>query len=126
MVNLELENHEIELGQSVKGQFIWQSSIRKAIIVRISTGWSTRGKGICDRETVGKQIFSDVEPNQIYKFTVDVPINSPISYEGKLIQIVWEVKMTTYNHGLFGKLGNQTAEYFAALKVYPRYHRIKS
>jgi hypothetical protein len=127
MINLELENHEVELGQSLKGQFIWRSpSVKKAIAVIISTGWSTRGKGICDRVTVGKQIFGDVEPNEIYGFAIDLSLNAPNSYEGKLIQIMWEVKMTAYNHGFLGKFGNQTQEYFAALKVFPRYYRMQS
>ncbi len=127
MINLDLENHEVELGQSVKGQFIWRNStIKKAIAVVVSTGWFTKGKGICDRETVGKQIFSDVEPNEIYEFAIDLSLNAPTNYKGKLIQIAWEVKMTTYNHGFLGRYGNQTAEYFAALKVFPRYYGMRT
>jgi hypothetical protein len=118
-VDFELASQSIKLGETVTGKFICQGIDRKLGAVDISINWYTRGKGIQDRQTVRSQIFNVIEPDIIMPFSLELPTNAPPTYEGKLIRIVWEVKMTVYVNGFLGRFGNQKQEYFASINVLP-------
>jgi hypothetical protein len=117
-IALELKSHEVELGQTIEGSFICQGS-KKSITVEVSVGWHTSGKGDRDKEIVSKKIFNEIRSDWITPFALYLPTTAPPTYKGRLIQIDWEVKFTTYIQGFLGKFGNQTEEYFAVLKVLP-------
>ncbi|AFY74996.1 hypothetical protein Syn7502_03098 [Synechococcus sp. PCC 7502] len=119
-IDFELETPEVELGQVVTGNFIWQgSTARKSISVDIAIGWCTQGKGYQDQDTVCHQVFNEVEPDVIMPFAIALPLNAPPSYSGKLIKIMWKVTTTIYIQGFLGKFGNQKEEFSRPIKVLP-------
>jgi len=122
-VDFELESPSIKLGESVRGNFICRDTARKSGSVDISVEWYTRGKGNQDRQTIRSQIFNQIEPDVITPFSLQLPTNAPPTYEGKLIRIVWEVKMTVYISGFLGRFGNQKQEYFASINVLPSHRK---
>jgi len=97
--------------------------IQEGSSVDISVEWYTRGKGNQDRQTIRSQIFNQIEPDVITPFSLQLPTNAPPTYEGKLIRIVWEVKMTVYISGFLGRFGNQKQEYFASINVLPSHRK---
>lgn len=106
MIDIQLEQQTIAAGESLSGTVIWQSDrneIPKS--ATISIGWSTEGRGTRDRKTVNKL---SLDPNQFaaaqgdaIPFSLDIPDAGPITYNGNLIRVIWELKILIDMPGLF-------------------------
>jgi hypothetical protein len=87
MIRLELSQETVRTGEQVAGSASWSSSGGKApnsfeVICR----WRVEGKGrrkeqFIDRATGGNQVA----------FNFEIPLQGPLSYEGKLFRVVWEI-----------------------------------
>ena len=92
MIRLELSQETVRTGEQVAGNASWSSSGGKEprrfqVICR----WRIEGKGrrkeeVIDRAGGGNQVA----------FNFEIPLSGPLSYDGKLFRIVWEIVANAY------------------------------
>jgi hypothetical protein len=87
MIRLELSQESVHNGERVTGHATWSSSGGKEprrfeVICR----WRIEGKGRKKPEVIDKASGG----NQI-AFNFEIPVPGPLSYDGKLFRIVWEI-----------------------------------
>ena len=87
MIRLELSQETVRTGEQVAGNASWSSSGGKEprrfqVICR----WRIEGKGRKKEEVVGTAFGG----NQV-AFKFEIPLHGPLSYDGKLFRIVWEI-----------------------------------
>ncbi len=64
--------------------------------VRIELGWSTEGRGDTDSDTVASLVIPVDEFGMANaRVELPVPANGPISYDGALIRVRWELSAQT-------------------------------
>ena len=87
MIRLELSQESVHTGERVTGHASWSSSGGKAPHnFRVICRWRIEGKGrrkeeVIDRAAGGNQVA----------FNFEIPLSGPLSYDGKLFRIVWEI-----------------------------------
>ena len=87
MIRLELSQESVHTGERVTGHASWSSSGGKAPHnFRVICRWRIEGKGrrkeeVIDRAGGGNQVA----------FNFEIPLSGPLSYDGKLFRIVWEI-----------------------------------
>lgn len=68
----------------------------KVRAVRVSLGWFTEGRGDKDHGTVAE---AEVPTDQYGALAMQVPLwvpgDSPVSYDGRLIRVLWEIEIRT-------------------------------
>lgn len=97
MIEFALDSPEVPVGGRLKGTVRWapaaETKIRRLII---KAGWRTEGRGDEDEQ----EVFRAEHPGQTVPagglvsvaFEVPIPEDGPITYEGKLIRILWAVE----------------------------------
>jgi hypothetical protein len=92
-LSLELTQKQYEVGESVLGKLEWKGSTREVKEIQVGLRWHTTGRGDLSQEIVVRESVGDriVTSSNSYDFSVLIPVGSPISYDGKLIRIIWEV-----------------------------------
>lgn len=96
MITIQLDETTVSPGARVKGSAVWtpdrQVSPRE---LRISAEWRTEGRGSTSsgkggelRFPAGPQGF--MPPVQL-PFELVLPPDGPLSYDGKLIRVIWEL-----------------------------------
>lgn len=125
-IAIQLESETICPGDLLSGSLIWQSPEgdqvpRKAIA---SLGWHTEGWGNTDQRTVQKRSFH-VDPlhssSQPIPFAFQIPDNAPITYDGALIRIIWELHVCLYWTVLSLPLRKGPQEQTCRIYVVPRH-----
>jgi hypothetical protein len=92
MIRLELSQESVHTGERVTGHASWSSSGGKAPHnFRVICRWRIEGKGrrkeeVIDRAGGGNQVA----------FNFEIPLSGPLSYDGKLFRIVWEIVAHAY------------------------------
>lgn len=103
-LDIEIDNDVVEVGATVSGRIQrWPSDgddnskkIGKIQAVRVKVSWRTEGRGDRARATVGEITIPAAEFGQASgSFSVPIPPNSPISYDGSLIRVIWELEART-------------------------------
>ena len=90
MIRLELSQESVQNGEQVTGHASWSSSEGKEprnfqVICRWRIeGKARRNEQVIDKASGGKEIA--------FKFAI--PLDGPLSYNGKLFRIVWEIVAT--------------------------------
>lgn len=98
MINIQLQNNQIEVGKLLSGQFYWTGNkTPKEISVKVR--WRTEGLGNVDTETLYSNSFVGTTSSA---FTCKIPALGPVSYDGQLIQIIWEAIVEVRFPGIFG------------------------
>lgn len=106
MIDLRLVRDEVPAGGAVEAQILWtphkQTQPKKAIA---KLQWRTEGRGSSDTQVVEQiqldtHLFTRGVPSQI-PIRLSVPSAGPISYNGSLIRIIWEVSLYVDLPGLF-------------------------
>ena len=82
-MTIELDRAAAECGGSVTGTAAWSGAGSADVILR----WSTSGDGIVDGGTTEAAVIADGQA----RFELPVPHDGPMSFEGKLISVRWEV-----------------------------------
>ena len=83
-------------GAQVAGQVIWTPEGEKQPRgIKVSLRWRTEGRGSTDMLTVAElespvTVASAGMPVQV-PFSLNLPIDGPVSYNGNLIRIIWEL-----------------------------------
>lgn len=104
MINIHLRQPELEAGQQLHGSFTWhpsQPKTPKAAIVTVA--WRTAGRGYIDKQNVTEIRLEPgfgFEVNGASDFSVLIPSTGPVSYDGGLLQIIWEVHVSVNLSGL--------------------------
>lgn len=94
MIQIKLENEEVRAGERLRGQALWTSDGGKQPRkIEVSCQWRIEGKGRPKREVVDEAVEHDVAARSQVTVPLDfgIPSLGPLSYEGKLLSIVWEV-----------------------------------
>lgn len=102
-LNVTLEATQAEVGASFRGRAVhrgWDGgpldeSRSRVRGVRVELRYQTEGRGTTARDTVATiELPADDNGNVGATFELPVPSTGPISYDGKLIRVLWEVKAT--------------------------------
>ncbi len=91
MIRIELAADSILNGDHVRGQAHWNSDGKEARKLEVLCRWRVEGKGRRREEIVDLEI--DVAPGArvTIPFDFEIPLLGPLSYDGKLFRIVWEI-----------------------------------
>lgn len=78
--------------------------------VTVELLWRTEGRGTGDRKIIDT---CSIDPQQLtlglaIPFTVQTPYEGPITYNGALFRIIWEIKATVVLPGMLTKKEEQT------------------
>jgi hypothetical protein len=90
MIRLEVTQENVRTGEQVTGHASWSSSNAKAPRdFRVTCRWRIEGKGrrkenVIDTAAGGNEIA----------FEFGIPLSGPLSYDGKLFRIIWEIVVT--------------------------------
>lgn len=94
MIRIEMRATEIRAGETLSGQAIWSSDKGKTPRkVAVTVQWVVAGKGAKYEHVVGDAVEEDIgsKSQVVVPFELEVPALGPLSYEGKLFRISWEV-----------------------------------
>jgi hypothetical protein len=105
MIHLTLDQHTVAAGHSLSGTLIYQqTSSRQHAPDRttLELRWYTEGRGTCDRQTIHSLTLN---PEKLatgvpIPFTLKIPDEGPITYNGSLLRIIWEVQAKANYPGL--------------------------
>ncbi len=96
MIEIQLERDTVRLGETVTGKIIWSFPPAKFKEGIAKLVWYTEGRGGQDYEYVQQMRF-DIDPDagqpQIFPFAFPIPGLAPISYDGKLLRVLWRVEV---------------------------------
>ena len=87
MIDISLNKAVIEVGEVLEGTLNWSSSNKQSPNMTLSIGWRTEGRGDIESQHLYKEEVIMLP----YNFRYQIPIKAPVSYDGKLIRIIWEV-----------------------------------
>jgi len=91
MINYQLNENTFTLGDTVSGSCQWLPSGNEAKKkATLTVGWRTEGRGDVDSEFIYQ---AEIFPQQLVKFNCKIPLNAYPSYDGKLLRIIWEVRV---------------------------------
>ena len=91
MIRIDLAANGVKNGERMKGSVTWRAEGSKTPrAIEVVCRWRTTGKAkhqeVLDRVEVAAPAAETVIP-----FDFAIPLYGPLSYTGKLLQIVWEV-----------------------------------
>ncbi|OKH12917.1 hypothetical protein [[Limnothrix rosea] IAM M-220] len=107
MIDLQLEQSQIALSYPIVGEFTWQpdNPDKAPKSAEVFVAWMTAGRGSRDRQIVATQ---PIKPERLLKyrqrpfeFSLDIPNDAPLTYNGHLFRLMWEVKVQIVFPGLF-------------------------
>ena len=94
MIRIELERNEFRTDERVKGRAVWESAGGKTPRkIEVSFRWRVVKPGQDRVEVVDNTVLMDVgERAQVtVPFDFEIPPEGPLSYNGALFSIAWEV-----------------------------------
>ncbi|MDJ0553281.1 MAG: hypothetical protein QNJ68_02315 [Microcoleaceae cyanobacterium MO_207.B10] len=69
MIDIQLQNNEIEVGQSFSGQFYWTGN-KTPEEISFEVRWGTKGRGTVDSETLYSNSFAGTTSSAFRSFSV--------------------------------------------------------
>jgi len=99
MITIKLKQDQISPGQILQGECSWQTNSDKDFQnATLTLGWRTEGRGNVDQEKFSQKIkLASLVP---VPFECAIPPKAPLSYDGELIRIIWEIEVS-FDKGLF-------------------------
>lgn len=92
MLHVTLRNSLVELGKPLTGQVSWQSSQSSPQPVTIKLGWHTEGRGSKQKQTIVTLDLGQLSARDVRSFECELPREAPVSFDGKLFRVIWEVR----------------------------------
>lgn len=91
MIRLELEQDAVVNGDHLRGNAEWTTEGKQPRKFEVICRWRVEGKGRKYEEVVDLEL--DVSPgaHASLPFDFEIPMVGPLSYDGKLFRIVWEI-----------------------------------
>ena len=100
--SVEVDDYFVELGARVEGRVLLPGaegldpSVERIREVRVALHYWTEGRGDSDSWHGAPQVFDvNIDGSLHGRFSLDVPANAPISYDGSLFRVRWEVEART-------------------------------
>lgn len=93
LISLDLVDTVFEPGAMLAGQIEWNLA-RSPKRVTVAVGWYTSGRGSEDEGIEWQQEWQTEQHSGIETFRCQLPYE-PLSYSGKLIEIIWYVSAET-------------------------------
>ena len=107
MIDLLLEQSQIIPSHTLSGEFTWQpdNPDKEPKSAQVAIAWFTEGRGTRDYKTVASQ---SIEPERLLKFRqrpfefqLAVPYDAPLTYNGHMFRLIWEVEVRIVFPGIF-------------------------
>lgn len=90
MISIQLKQNQLSPGQMLRGDCHWQTRSDKDFCpATLTIGWRTEGRGNVDKDQFCQKIKLASLVSVPFKY--EIPLNAPLSYDGQLIRIIWEV-----------------------------------
>lgn len=112
MIDIQLQKNEIEVGQSFSGKFYWTGN-KTPEEIKCKVRWRTKGRGTVDSDTIYSNSFVGTTSSA---FTCKIPALGPVSYDGQIIQIIWEAIVEVKFPGIFSGMEKEVKVF----RVIPR------
>jgi len=92
MIRIELEKDRVRNGERVTGRAVWSARGEPAQVMEVVCGWRIEGR-VERRESIIGRVEADVSRRSevVLSFDFEIPLAGPLSYDGKLFRIAWEV-----------------------------------
>jgi len=91
MIRIDLAQDEIRNGEHLRGRAQWNSEGKDARKLEVLCRWRVEGKGSKHEEIIDLEIDVAPEPQVTIPFDFEIPLVGPLSYDGTLFRIVWEI-----------------------------------
>lgn len=115
MINIQLNQLYFKVGEKISGTCLWNPDSKNNLKSdKLTVGWLTEGRGDKEENIL---FTTKIEPFIKASFVCQIPPIGPISYDGQLIRIIWEVNV------IFSKpkfLGSQEEKQTQVFIVVPR------
>ncbi len=124
-IDIRLEHSQLVVGEQLTGSVSWNPTDRHKDLksANLQLRWYTQGRGTRDSTVVYQEELDLDRLASSYispiPFSIRIPDEGPITYNGSLIRILWEVNVSIKVPGLF-KRGKQES---CPLHVIPRQAR---
>ncbi|MEM1169871.1 MAG: hypothetical protein AAGJ08_12535 [Cyanobacteria bacterium P01_H01_bin.35] len=104
MIGIELQNDVIEVGKFLSGSFSYTrdssyNQEKRPYEINLKVALRTEGRGDVDTEIIYDNSFLETTYST---FGCRIPPLGPISYDGELIRVIWEVITEAKFPGIFG------------------------
>jgi hypothetical protein len=112
---LDLQTNVVECGGALVGTVSWTGNVRHsglAVVLR----FRTQGRGDVDSAEAARFDLGSGEAGEA-RFQLDVPAVGPVTYNGQLLRVLWQVAVTTSGKRKFTSGADSTA---VELTVVPR------
>jgi len=92
MIRIVLSEETVRNGERVKGSVTWQADGSKTPrSIEVVCRWRTEGKGTKRQEIVDTVARENPPSEAVIPFDVAIPLYGPLSYDGKLLRVIWEI-----------------------------------
>lgn len=95
MIEVHTDTHATTVGGLVRARVRWQHD-KAPTEVRIELRWFTEGRGTTNSATVDRVVVDAAQgpiPPEV-EATLTVPTAGPLTYDGVLVRVRWEVRAT--------------------------------
>ena len=108
-INLALNEEMVVAGDRLFGKLSYATQ-EPPKQVKVELCWYTEGRGTRDRKVTDTCLLDSQQLTfgVPIPFTVQTPHEGPITYNGSLFRIIWEVKATVVLPGMLSKKEEQT------------------
>jgi len=108
-ISLFLDEERVASGDRISGKLSYPTQTPPQEVM-VELLWQTEGRGTRDRQVVDTCL---IDPQQLtlgfaIPFTVQSPDEGPITYNGFLFRILWEIRATVVLPGMVAKKEQQT------------------
>lgn len=96
MIDIELSEDVVRVGEAVQGVVTWPGVEKQPKQVTATLRWYTEGRGNQDRaevDTVTQRLEGPTAGLSSLTFSLTVPSDGPVNYDGMMIRLRWEVNV---------------------------------
>jgi hypothetical protein len=99
MVEVNLERAAVRVGEKLEGHLIWYSLGQDVMpkMATVSLRWYTEGRGTRNHGNGAKCILESEQlissQDVPVEFSLEIPEAGPITYDGSLIRVMWELEV---------------------------------
>jgi hypothetical protein len=91
MIRIDLTQDAVLNGERVRGKAEWNSDGKEARKLEVLCRWRVEGKGRNHEEIIDLEIDVAPGPHVTIPFDFQIPLAGPLSYDGNLFRIIWEI-----------------------------------
>lgn len=89
MINFYLNSDSFEIGSKLTGSCLWTpNNSNRQKPLKLTIGWRTEGRGEVDKQILYE---TEIQPFQKTHFQCKIPFSGPVSYDGHIMRIIWEI-----------------------------------